>query len=118
MNEQQFSDDPITLSLEHSRRLRAFQHLVPWMTIEEIIEELAFAGAPSDYLEGVHEYFEGEKHRRLTSLIFPDGKYERMNDWEALLERVKTIPPYDPANYPEPKPRNVVELAPHLHLVK
>jgi hypothetical protein len=97
--------EPITLSPEHSSRLRALHHLVPFLSMDELIEELAFACDPRNCLECLTESMEsGSELRRVESLIFAENARECLGDWDALVESAKSVPAYNPADYPEPEP--------------
>jgi hypothetical protein len=109
----------ITLSPEHSARLHALHHIAGFLSMDELIHELIFTFSPDNTLDCIKDGLDpGPEQRRIEALLFPVKEDDRINNWDDLIQRASNAPAFDPGDYPDPQPRNVVELAPHLHLVK
>jgi hypothetical protein len=92
---------------------------MPFMSMDDLMEELLFNCSPDNILDCCRHSFEGPERRRIEKLIFPPiGSDPLFESWDNLIERAWDVPAYNPADYPEPIPENVVELPPHLHIVK
>lgn len=102
--------EPITLSENHSRRLRALHHLASFMSLDELIEEIIFSCSPDNILSCINDSLEaGPERRRIEQLIFGNLE-ECFQGWDDLAERAGDFPAYDPADYPEPvyTPTNIL----------
>jgi hypothetical protein len=102
--------EPVILSPEHSARLRALQHLVPFYTMDELIEELIFAVSPDNYLANMEHDWDGPELGRIKFTL--DRGEEIFTEWDAMVEAAKNIPAYNSADYPAPvtKPTNIVSF--------
>ncbi len=102
--------EPITLSPAHSARLRALHHLVPFYTMDELIENLIFVCSADNYLENMKDDHKGPQLRRIESCAnWP--REEFFENWDDLVEAVSNIPAYRPEDYPappEPTPQNII----------
>jgi hypothetical protein len=124
MSDSNMSTDPITLSPEHSQRLRALAHAVGCLSVEELLIDMVFSQSPKNIIEnlfpGQQDVFEftDEENRRIEEAWILAGDYSDVLGWDEFAEVAEKMPAFDPANYPAKAPANVVEIAPHLHLVK
>jgi hypothetical protein len=116
------NNELVTLSAEQSRHIRALSRAMGCVSIDHILNDLIFSGNPLDRLEyfaqpeGPFVFTPGE-YRRIQEALHLAGDYKDPTEWEEFANRAEAMPEYNPTEYPDPSPKNVVELAPHLHLL-
>jgi hypothetical protein len=113
--------DPITLSADQSRQLRALAHAVGSISVEELLHDVVFSISPKNHLDnlipGSFE-FTAEEERRIAEASRLAGNYPDELGWDEFAKVAEKMPAFNPVNYPQPIPANVIEIRPHLPLVK
>ena len=93
------SNEPVTLSPEHSRYVRALAHAMGETDLDTVMEDLTFTVSPVNHLECYALDLESATPDSERSWEAHELAKKAGRDWEAFVKIAEQMPVYQESNY-------------------